>query len=295
MAKIMVGGNPAPDQITMLGITTEETVWVTFPGGTQKEEFVKDHLTISKTCQMLFCPCCCVYVPFISKSRKMEYSRECGCCSCPYKVTLDETMAGRVKDVGCCDNGFLFWCCPMLTCGGYIKTLGMAGADDHEKFIFAKKLFPCWPCVGTFAAICIPMGVCCTQMDGCYHYCGGTEFKSITQPVFKGPWSRQMGNDPEKIGQFVITQRFNPCCCCCATPTPLRFHFEPDTAEGYKMAAEDRVALSLILQLYRGMPVPLKCFGGPGFQMPMGTSCTDVGLMTNTHWSTVQEVMDRSG
>jgi hypothetical protein len=250
-------------------------------------------LDISKMLQMLLLPCCCVYVPFASKTRKIEYARDCGLCSCPYRVELDGVKVGKVRDVGCCDNGCMFVCCPWLTCGGHVKIMGMDGTDGQEKFVFAKELFPCWPLVSACALGCAPLGMCVAGMDGCLQYCNGREFKSITQPVFKGPWNRSDG-EPHKVGQFVITQRYTPACCCLASPTPLQYYFEATSPEGQNLAKEDRVALSLALQLYRGMPVPFKCCSSAGFQMPYGICCTDVGLMTTTTWSSVQEVLARS-
>lgn len=293
--KIHVSPQSAPGQAKMgssLGIHIEETVYLDIPGSGH-ESFVKDHVSLCKLCKMFMCPSCCLFVPLVSKNNKIEYYRDCGLCRCPYAVTLNGQKVGKVHRVKCCDNGCLFCMCPALTCGGKIKVLGMDGVGGTEKFIFAKSLFPCWPCVQACAVSCAPLGVCCVACDGCCQYCKGTEFKRITQPVYKGPWSRSSGVDPTKIGEFVITQRFNPICCCAAAPVPLRYYFKPTTQEGEQLAKEDLVTLALVLQIYRGMPAPCSLFqkAAADFQMPTGVCCLDVGLDTQTQWSTVQEVM----
>lgn len=280
-----------------VGIHVEETVFVNFPRNDGKpvvpENFVRDHLEIGKLCQMMMCPACCLYVPWAGGENKMEYVRNCGVCTCPYAVSLNDVQVGKVHDVGCCDNGAFFCCCPCLTCSGHVKLMGMDKISEGEKFVFAKKLFCCWPCVQACAMGCAPLGMCCQGMSGCMHYCEGTEFKKITQPVYRGPWKRSDG-DPEQIGEFVVSQRFNPVCCCIAVPTPLKYYFKPTTQYGEQLEKENLAILSLVLQLYRGMPVPCKCLSPPGFQIPRGVSCMDIGLGTKTAWKTVQEIMKDS-
>jgi len=188
------------------------------------------------------------------------------------------------------DNGLLFCLCPVLTCDGNIKVMGMDGGDGQEKFLFTKELFTCWPYVQACAQVCVPLGVCCNSMDGCKNYCSGTEFKTITQPVFKGPWKRGQGN-PEKIGEFVITQRFEPVGMCCAAPVPIKYYYKPLTPDGDNLVEDELAALSLVLQLYKGMPVPCKHFSPAGFQVPTGVSCMDLGLMVQTKWNSVQDVL----
>jgi len=290
MAKVFV----APGQQQMpatIGIHVEETVFVDFPSAEGKEHFVKDHVTIGRLCKMMCCPCCCLFVPWAGKNNKMEYIRECGLCKCPYAVMLNDVQVGKVHDVGCCDNGCMFCCCPILTCGGFIKVMGMDGKDGTEKFTFAKALFPCWPLVHTMAMFCAPIGCAAVGINGCCQYCSGSEFQSITQPVYKGPWSRSDGTDPEQIGEFTSTYRFSPQNCCCATGAPLKFYFKPTSELGQKLVDEDLAALSLVLQLYRGLPVPCKCCSPAGFQQPSGVSCLDIGLGTRVTWRTVQDVM----
>jgi len=276
-----------------LGINLEENCFITIPGGTQ-ETFVKDHLSIGKICQMMCCPICCAYVPLASKNRKIEYFRQCGCCKCSWAMNHDGQLAGKVKDVGCCDNGCLFGCCPCLTCGGKIKLMGMENGKGEEKFVFAEELFPCWPIAKACGMWCAPLAMCCLGCQGCCKYCSGTEFKSITQPVFKGGWKRSDGQDPEKIGEFVLTQRFEPVACCFAVPKPLRYYFKPASLEAEKLTTEEMASLAMVLQLYRGMPTPCKCCSPAGFRIPWGLQCTDMGLMTHTSWSTVQDVLKAS-
>eukprot|EP00927_Polykrikos_kofoidii_P031768 TRINITY_DN2723_c0_g1_i1.p1 TRINITY_DN2723_c0_g1~~TRINITY_DN2723_c0_g1_i1.p1 ORF type:complete len:327 (-),score=43.45 TRINITY_DN2723_c0_g1_i1:152-1036(-) len=293
MAKVLAA--PTQESITAtIGIHVEETVFVDFPDEAGKEHFVKDHLDLGKLLQMMCCPICCLYVPWAGKKNKMEYYRECGLCKCPYAVKLNEKHVGKVHDVRCCDNGCMFCCCPILTCGGHAKIMGMDGQEGLEKFVFAKSLFPCWPLVQACAMVCAPLGFCCVGMDGCCNYCKGSEFKSITQPVYKGPWKRSDGTEPEKIGEFTTTQRFNPVCCCCAVGTPLKYYFRPTNEIGQKLVNDELAALSLVLQLYRGMPVPCAQCSPAGFQMPYGIPCLDIGLGTRTSWRSVQEVMKDS-
>merc|ERR1719291_1167588 len=105
--------------------------------------------------------------------------------------------------------------------------MGMDGADGNEKFLFTKELFPCWPCIESLARGCVPLAGLWMGVSGCCHYCAGQEFFKIYQPVYNGGWTRSGGGDPEKIGEFVMSYRFNPCCCCCAIPTPMKFYFMP--------------------------------------------------------------------
>jgi len=278
-----------------VGIHIEETVFLKFQGEGKPENFVRDHLEMSQLMQMLLCPACCLYVPWQGKEHKMMYKKECGICSCPYAVKLDDQLVGKFHDVGCCDNGVVFCLCPCLTCNGFIKIMGIDGSDAQEKFIFAKKLHLCWPCIQNCATFCVPFGICLTGMDGCCHYCSGTEFKSIRQPVYKGPWSRANNSeDPERIGEFVMSQRFQPVCCCCAVPTPLKYYFLPTTPYGEGLKNDELAALSLVLQIYRGMPAPCKLCAGKGFQVPTGVSCMDMGLSVKTDWRSVDEIMKES-
>merc|ERR1712187_852690 len=207
---------------------------------------------------------------------------------------MGDKRAGKVHDVGCCDNGCMFCMCPILTCSGFIKVMGMDGHDGEEKFVFAKSLFPCRRIIQSCALVCAPIGICCVSMDGCLNYCKGSEFKTITQPVYKGSWSRSMGTDPQQIGEFITSHRFHPVTCCCAVDTPLKFYYKPINEAGQKLIAEDLAALSLVLQLYRGMPVPCKMCSPVGFQMPHGVPCLDIGLGTKTQWKTVMQVMEDS-
>jgi len=269
----------------------EEAVFVDFQDGKGREDFVRDHLEMSKICKMMCCPCCCLFVPWAGKTNKMEYRRECNGCSCPYAVTHNDKMAGRSHDVGCCDNGCLFCMCPWLTCSGHVKLMGMDNAQGEEKFTFLKELFACWPCVQAFAMGCAPLGVCCLAMNGCKHYCGGDEFLTITQPVYAGPWSRTDGKDPEEIGQMVMAYRFQPVTCCCAQPTPLKFYYKPTAPKGKELAPGDLTLLSLVLAIYRGLPVPCKLCSCNSFQSPTGVWCLDCGMNTTYTWKTVQQVM----
>jgi len=279
-----------------IGIHCEETVFIEFPGTGKREDFVRDHIELGKLCQMMCCPACCLFIPWAGATTKMEYYRDAGCGKCPYAVSLNSQKVGKVHDVGMCDNGFMFVMCPALTCSGYIKLMGMDGQDQNgggfaEKFTFAKALFPCWPCVQGVAQCCAPIGMACVAMNGCCRYCQGSEFQRITQPVYKGPWQRTDGSDPEQIGEFVMTHRFSPVNCCCAAPAPLKFYFKPTTPYGESLVKSDLTVLSLVLALYRGLPAPCKCCSSADFQMPTGVSCLDIGLGTKVTWLTVTEVM----
>lgn len=278
-----------------LGINMEETVFVKFPGSANADTFMMDRIENCELIKMLMCPCCCLIVPWVSKSKQMKYALECTGCSCNWTVLLNDALVGRTRMPACCENGCMFECCPWLTCGGKFKMIGMNGADNVERFVIAKSLFPCWPCVQTCAITCAPLGAFCTQIDGCCKYCNGQQIKTITQPVYKGPWTRTSGEEPVQIGEFVITQRFHPVSCCVAVPTPMKYFFRPTSAEGTKLVGDDLAGLSMVLQLYRGMPAPCKVFGsGGGLQIPQGIPCTDVGLDTTVSWMTVPEVMAMS-
>jgi hypothetical protein len=295
MAKVVDVSAPGQQAMAQskatIGIHCEETIFIEFPGAGKREEFVKDHIDMGKLCQMMCCPACCLFIPWAGATTKMEYYRDPGCGKCPYAVSMNGTKVGKVHDVGCWDNGCMFVCCPILTCGGYVKLMGMDGHDGTEKFTFAKGLFPCWPCVQACAQFCGPIGMGCMAMSACCHYCSGSEFQRITQPVYKGPWKRTDGTDPEQIGNFIITNRFAPVNCCCAAPTPLKFYFKPTTPYGQQLISEDLTVLSLVLAIYRGLPAPCKCFSSADFQMPTGVSCLDLGLGTTVKWFTVTEVM----
>ena len=206
-------------------------------------------------------------------------------------MTLNGQKVGKVHDVGCCDNGCRMCCCPCLVCSGKIKLMGMDGADGTEKFAFARTLFPCWPCIVTMGYACAPLGICCIGMSGCKNYCAGTEFRKITQPVYKGPWSAMSGQEPEKMGDFVMTQRFQPVSCCCAIPIPLKYYYVPTSEYGKSLGQQDLANLSLVLQLYRGLPVPCKQCSPTGFAVPTGVWCLDCGLDTTVTWNSVQDIL----
>jgi len=291
-AKVHVSPPQQQQMKSTLGINIEETVVMDLPGSSN-EHFARDHKSVPQLVKEMLCPCCCISVPLVGAKNKIEYYRQCGVCSCPYAVKLNGEQVGRVKDVGCCDNGCMFCCCPCLTCSGKTKVMGMANKSGDEVFVFTKELFPCWPCLQSFAMGCAPLGMVCVGIDGCCHYCNGTEFKSITQPVYKGPWTR--GNpEPEKVGEMVITQRFRPVTPLLAIPTPLKYYFKPTSEAGAKLAVDELVTLSLAMQLYRGMPAPCANCSPAGFQMPTGVWCLDLGMQTKIMWSTLQQVMQHS-
>merc|ERR1719183_1151124 len=80
---------------------------------------------MGKLLQMMCCPVCCLYVPWAGANTKMEYYRDPGCGKCPYSVSMNGQRVGKVHDVGLCDNGCCFVCCPYCTCDGYVKLMGM--------------------------------------------------------------------------------------------------------------------------------------------------------------------------
>jgi len=278
-----------------LGINMEETVFVKFPGADHAETFMYDRVTNCDLIKMMLLPCCCLIVPWVSKTRQMKYALECTCCSGNWTVLINDALVGRTRMAACCENGCLFEVCPCLTCGGKLKMIAMEDGNHNEQFLLARNLFPCWPAVTACATVCVPLGTLCVSIDGCCKYCNGQQIKTITQPVYKGPWTRTSGVDPEKIGEFVITQRFNPIGLCCAAPTPMKYFFRPTSADGTKLSADAMSGLSMVLQLYRGMPSPCKVFSsGGGLQIPAGVPCADVGLDTEVSWMTVPEVMAMS-
>jgi len=295
MAWVQPDGPPQQKMVKApIGVNVEETLFMSPPGSLAPEQFLLDHISVAKMCKMMACPVCCLFVPFQGKTNKLEYSRDCGPCSCPYKVTLNGTLAGNVKDVGCCDNGCWFCCCSCFTCSGHIKLMGMEDATGTEKFTFLKELFCCWVCVEKCGLGCAPCCAVLRSCAGCYHYCEATEFQKITQPVYAGPWNRGMDAKPEQLGEFVITNRFQPISCCCAVPTPTKYYFKPTTPAGHALTKEDLTNLSLVLQLYRGMPGPCKACSCVGFQRPTGVLGLDFGLNTKSEWISIQQVMEDS-
>jgi len=199
-----------------------------------------------------------------------------------------------VKSVGCCDNGACFCCCPWLNCTGHVKMLSLESNSQEEKVVFAKGLYPCWPCVQCCAMFCAPLGVVCLSMKGCCQYCSEEEFMTITQPVYAGPWSRDSGAEPSQIGNMNLAFRFVPMSCCCACPKPLKVWFDPTTEQGQKVGAENIALLSVILAIYRGLDNPCKMCAGKDFQQPTGVSCLDLGLNTTVVWRNLGAVMKDS-
>lgn len=293
MAKV-APAQQAMGDVASIGMNVEETLYINLPEGLQ--HFVMDHIDIGDMCKMICCPLCFATVPWISQSRKMRYTRSCECCcNCPYRVFLDTKLAGKSHKVKCSDNGLCFCLCPIFTCNGHAKLVGFDDKNGDEKFVFAKDLYPCWPVAESIAVFCAPLGLCCNSMRGCCSYCGGNEFLSITQPVYKGPWNRSSGSEPEKIGNFVMSYRYKPIGCCCALPSPLKFYYKGTTLAGKQLDEEDMALMSLILAIYRGLPTPCPCAGGgAGFQKPTGVSCLDMGLNAEYKWQSVGEIMAES-
>jgi len=286
------------DHPATIGMSTEETFFMRPPGAGVEDTYFLDRQDLTELVKMFCCPCCCVFVPWVSAKNKMKYSLDVKCCcDCTYKTELNGRFVGRTRGAGCCDNGWTFCLCPCLTCSGKVKLVGVEGHDGAEHFVFAKSIFPCWPLVQCLAQACGCTGLLCASMIGCYHYITGEQIKTITQPVYKGPWSRTGGTEPQKVGEFVTSQRFHPVTWCCAVPRPMQYYFKPTTADGTKIAETNLAALSMMLQIYRGMPAPCKmCSSCAEFQKPYGVSCLDVGLDTETSWQTVQQVlMDSHG
>jgi len=287
-----------PQQMNMdtarLGINVEETIYIKDRNGIN-EVFMLDQLDMTKLCQMICCPVCCTFVPLTSENRKMEYQKICGLCSCKWAVNIDERMVGGMKDVGCCENGCMFCCCPCFVCDGYAKVMGMVNANQEEKFVFTSKLFPCWPLVGALGLVFAGFGLLGVSMQGCYNYVNGTSVKTITQPVYAGPWKRGTNPEPPKqIGTFHLVQRFTPCGLCCACPTPMRAYYKATTPEGANITVEDHNILTLVLALYRGLPVPCKCLSPAGFRSPTGIPCLDIGLQVEEKWSSPKQVLMES-
>mmetsp|Transcript_63852 Transcript_63852/g.140604 ORF Transcript_63852/g.140604 Transcript_63852/m.140604 type:complete len:320 (-) Transcript_63852:361-1320(-) len=292
-----VGAAIHPGQMQMdmnaarLGLNVEETLYLKDKNGIN-ENFILDQLPTDKLVQDVCCPVCCTHIPYVSEKHKLEYQKICGCCKCKWGVKVDDRDVGAMTDVGCCENGCLFCCCPCLTCDGHIKVMGMKDANKVEKFVFLSKLFPCWPLALACGFFFSGWGALYAGCEGCYNYTNGTSIKTITQPVYKGPWSRRSATaPPEQIGTFYITQRWNPCCLCMAIPTPLRYYYKPTTAEGAIVLTEEQSLLSLVLGLYRGLPGPCKVFSTADFRTPTGIPCLDIGLETQTSWSSPKDVL----
>merc|ERR1719161_433245 len=134
-----------------------------------------------------------------------------------------------------------------------------------------NKLSPCWPikmCCGYFWA---EFAICYMTMEACYSYCNGQSIKTVTQPVYAGPWKRAENPEPPKrIGTFYIMQRFIPVGLCCACPLPFRYYYKATEPEGVGLETNDRSVLAMVLQLYRGMLTPCKICSPAGFRVPMG-------------------------
>merc|ERR1712137_1306975 len=106
----------------------------------------------------------------------------------------------------------------------------MIDPNNNQTIFFAKSLFPCWPCVQGFAQLCTPLGVFCVLCQGCCHYCKGTEIRTITQPVYKGNWSRTSGGEPQKSWRFrdVATVQSNWLLLCNPHSFVLLLHARRD-------------------------------------------------------------------
>lgn len=286
----------APGQAMMespVSINVEETVFVTFPGQPQ-EKFITGHIGLYDLCCMMMFPCCCAKVPLIGQKSLMEYKQQCGPCGCPWAVSLDGNLVGKARDPGCCDNGCMFLCCAPCTCSGHIKLMSMDDKTGQERFVFARELFTCWICCQALGFACKPVCFGCVSMNGCCKYCSGTEVQTITQPVFKGPWSRSLGTAPQQIGEFVMSQKFLPCGPCTALPFPMRYYFKATSPEGAALGKDDMTLLAMVLQLYRGMPVPCKLFSSASFVAPTGIPMADMGLGSTVKWASIQEVLQSS-
>jgi hypothetical protein len=278
--------------VERLGVTVEQTIHLKAPDGSN-EVFLMDELAMEKLVQNVCCPVCCTYIPFTSDKRKMEYKKLCGCCSCRWAVSIDDVPAGQMADVGCCDNGCLFCMCPCLTCDGYVKLMGLENANKEEKFVFLSKLMPCWPLAMGLGALVGGITLPCLLMQGCYQYVNGQSIKTISMPVYQGPWSRgkSSGQPPLELGKFYIAQRFIPIGICCAAPIPMRVHYKATNTEGYDLGG-DSPLMGMVLSLIRGMPTPCKCCSPAGFRVATGWPCFDIGLETETTWSSTKEAMN---
>lgn len=277
------------------GIQLTETMFLHAHNGQGRHTYFPDHVSVCDTLWMICCPSCCLKVPMINKKgNKITFSKGCGICSCPLQVKFHDELVGKIERPGCCDNGCCFCCCPWLNCSGHVKMMGVKHKDGQgnlkEKFVFTKELYACWPCIGACATFGVPCGMCYNSCDGCYQYTKGTECRTITQPVYDGPWSRGEGN-PTKIGEIITTERFYPVGLCCAAPVKMAYGFQPKIKKGHELSAEELSTMSLVLAMYRGMPHPWRCCGGMPVQQPLGISCLDLGLGVKTEWKSVQEAM----
>jgi len=294
----MASAKAAPGQesmATLTGVHIAEHMFFDWQDGSQKEQMVKGHTTIKDLLKMACCPLCCAICPYMGDRNKIEYRRECeSLCACPYAVFKNGVKQGKVKGVGCCDNGAYFCLCGCLNFSGHIKMMSLVDNSNEERIVFAKSLYPCWSYVQICATTCAPLGFCCMSLKGCYQYVQEEEFMTITQPVYAGPWTRQSGAEPEKIGDMNLCYRYEPVGCCCAKASPLKIWFDATTESGAKTGADHVALLSVVLATYRGLDPPLKSCLVQDFQQPSGLCCLDLGLGTKVAWKSLSSVMKDS-
>lgn len=279
-----------------MSMTTEDSITIAFPGE-PPEQLLWDHTDIKSFVFMHFLPCCCASHPLVGRSNKLAFFRQFNMQtkSCPYQVTLNGQLVGKIDGIGPCANGLAYCLCGDFLCSGHVKEMALFDSQGQERFIFAKELFCCWrPCLVCSQKL-RPIAECYMNINGCINYLYGTEIQTVTQPIFKGPWSRHTSTSPPlKIGEFVITSRFKPVSLCCATPSMMKVYFRPTSSEGQDLSKEDVALLTMVMQFYRGMPHPWKGVGVAPWHKPLGVACLDYGLGSKYDWKSVTAIMKES-
>lgn len=279
----------APKQVLM-NITFTESLNINFDSG--KEHFTYGHVPVMDTLAMVLFPCCCATVPYTSGHHNITYKMEqlWASCGCTWASYLDGQRVGVLQPQGCCSNGALFCCCPCLTCDGKIKLMGLADGTGQERLLLARQLFPCWSYINPLLDTIGLLSVVVRPIQGCYMYTQDREVQTISQPVFKGPWTRADPTEPVQVGKLTLSYRYQPVSLCCAAPILIKTSFQ--AAEGTRLSKDELTALSLLLQLYGNLPTPCKflgCTSSSLLRIPTGIWCFDLGMMAEYKWESVAD------
>jgi len=91
------------------------------------------------------------------------------------------------------------------------------------------------------------------------------------------------------IGKLMMADRIE-CCGCCPIRVPVKYATVLD--EAGDLDNEMAPVLGILLQIFRGVPVPCKLCTLPPVATPTGVSCIDVGRSVHTIRCEMREMME---
>jgi len=249
------------------------------------------------SCWLMCCPCR-PFFQYTSDHDKYIFFNPCVCCCQDWKV--EHVAAGKERGEGkvlggttapcCCENGCMYCFCPCCTCSGNAVLQKLYHHEKgNDKYTIRQRLFCCWTCAGC----CAPCGMCFRSCGDCCAYCGNNNYVITTEKLYPAAdennhTTKDLADIPD-IGKLMMADRIE-CCGCCPVRVPVKYATILD--EAGDLDNEMAPVVGILLQIFRGVPVPCKLCTLPPVAAPMGVSCLDVGRSVATIRCEMKEMME---